>query len=125
MEARRRVFAYYEKHLGDLPGLTFMPEAEFSYSTRWLTCLTIDPVESNGITSEAVRLVLESENVEARPVWKPMHQQPLFSGCEIIGGAVSDRLFELGLCLPSGSNLTLSELEKVVTLVRGVWSNRK
>ena len=125
IDARRRVFEYYLKELQDLPGIEFMPEAEFGRSTRWLTCLTIDPVAAGGITRETVRLELEREDVEARPVWKPMHQQPLFSRCELVGGVVSDRLFELGLCLPSGSNLTRVELEKVVCLVRGVWAESK
>ena len=122
VNARRAVFQFYTDRLGDLPGLEFMPEAEFGRSTRWLSCLTIDPAISGGVTREMVRLALEKEDVEARPVWKPMHQQPLFANCEITGGAVADRLFELGLCLPSGSNLTQSELEKVVTLVRRVWN---
>jgi len=125
VDARRRVFEYYLKELQDLPGIEFMPEAEFGRSTRWLTCLTIDPVAAGGITRETVRLELEREDVEARPVWKPMHQQPLFSRCELVGGAVSDRLFELGLCLPSGSNLTRVEIEKVVSLVREVWAKPK
>ncbi len=125
VEARRRVFDHYVKELGDLPGLTFMPEADFGRSTRWLTCLTIDPGKSGGITREHVRLQLEQDDVEARPVWKPMHQQPLFAGAEIEGGAVADRLFELGLCLPSGSNLTTEDLTRVVDLVRRVWIEGK
>lgn len=125
VEARRRNFDRYAGALGDLPGMAFMPEADFGRSTRWLTCLTIDPVASAGRTREMVRLALERENIEARPVWKPMHQQPLFAGAECVGGEVADRLFATGLCLPSGSNLTTGEQDRVIELVRSVWSKGK
>lgn len=123
VDARRRNFAYYERHLGDLPGIEFMPEAAFGRSTRWLTCLTINPAESGGVTRESVRLALEQEDIEARPVWKPMHQQPLLANAETVGGGVADQLFADGLCLPSGSNLTDEELSKVVAAVRKEWQN--
>ena len=120
VEARRRNFEYYAKALGDLPGVAFMPEADFGRCTRWLTCLTIDP-KAAGTDREKVRLALEKENIEARPVWKPMHQQPVFAGCRYFGGAVAERLFRDGLCLPSGSGLTEGELARVVGVVRGCW----
>ena len=119
VDARRAHFAYYKEHLGDLPGVTFMPEAEWGRATRWLTCLTIDP-DAFGADRERVRLALEEDNVEARPVWKPMHRQPIYAAYEAVGGAVADRLFERGLCLPSGSSLTEDERARVVSLVRGV-----
>jgi pyridoxal phosphate-dependent aminotransferase EpsN len=115
--ARRRVFEFYRGALGNLPGVRFMPEAPYGRSTRWLTCLTIDPDEF-GSTREDVRLELEKENIEARPVWKPMHLQPVFEGCRVRGGDVSARLFELGLCLPSGSAMTKDDLERVCAIVR-------
>ena len=117
--ARRRNFAYYEDHLGDLPGVDFMPEAPWGKATRWLTCLTIDP-EAFGASREEVRLALEAENVEARPVWKPMHLQPAYERFEVAGGAVGERLFERGLCLPSGSAMTEADRERVVGVVRSV-----
>jgi pyridoxal phosphate-dependent aminotransferase EpsN len=117
--ARRRNFARYVELLGDLPGIAFMPEPAWARSTRWLTCITIDPV-AFGATREDVRLALEKENIESRPLWKPMHLQPVFSGCRVRGGAVSAALFEHGLCLPSGSALTDVELERIAALVRGV-----
>ena len=117
VEARRRNFAYYQSKLGDLPGIEFMPEADFGRSTRWLTCLTIEPKRA-GADREKVRLALEAENIEARPVCKPMHQQPIFAGCRVYGGAVADRLFRDGLCLPSGSNLREEDLARVVSVVR-------
>ena len=89
-----------------------MPETAFGCATRWLTCLTINPVEF-GADREQVRLALANQNIEARPVWKPLHLQPVFASCECIGGAVAEDLFEHGLCLPSGSNLTTEDLERV------------
>lgn len=119
VEARRRNFAYYAERLGRLPGVAFMPEAQWGRSTRWLTCLTIDS-EAFGADREAVRLALEAENVEARPVWKPMHLQPVYAGFEAVGGAVAEGLFERGLCLPSGSAMTEADLDRVCTIVERV-----
>ncbi len=110
--AKRRNFAYYRQALGGLPGVEFMPEAPWSHSTCWLTVATIDPALF-GADREQVRLALEDADIESRPVWKPMHQQPVFAGCEAVGGRNAERLFERGLCLPSGSNLTEAELERV------------
>jgi dTDP-4-amino-4,6-dideoxygalactose transaminase len=89
------------------------PEASWGESTRWLTCLTIDP-KIAGVTREQVRLALEAENIEARPVWKPMHLQPVFAGAEMHGGKVSERLFEHGLCLPSGAGLSEEDRNRVI-----------
>ena len=116
--ARRRNYEYYREHLGDLPGFDFMPEAPWGRHTRWLTCLTIDP-DDFGATREDVRLALEAENIEARPVWKPMHLQPVYGQFPVVGGRVSEELFEKGLCLPSGSAMTEEDLARVVGVVRG------
>jgi len=120
--ARRANFDVYKEALSGLPGLDFMPEAPWGRSTRWLTCLTIDP-EAFGATRGNVRLALETANIEARPVWKPMHMQPVFAGCRSVGGSVSEVLFERGLCLPSGSNLLAEDRERVISVVRGVCRN--
>lgn len=114
--ARRRNFTYYARALGSLPGIGFQPEAAWGRHSRWLTAITIDLTEF-GADREMVRLALADANIESRPVWKPMHQQPLFAGCEVIGGAVADELFERGLCLPSGSNLTEADLSRVVDVI--------
>lgn len=119
--ARRAVFSRYAEALGDLAGLAFQPEAGWGTHNRWLTVLTID-AQAFGATREDVRLALEAANIEARPVWKPMHLQPIFAECEAIGGAVSEDLFERGLCLPSGSSLTREEQARVVQVVRDVAS---
>lgn len=93
-----------------------MPEAQFGHATRWLTCLTINPA-AFGTDREKVRLTLASQQIEARPVWKPLHLQPVFAGCECIGGAIAEDLFEHGLCLPSGSNLRTEDLERVIQAI--------
>jgi dTDP-4-amino-4,6-dideoxygalactose transaminase len=117
--ARRRNFAYYSAALGDVPGLEFMPDAGWGRHTRWLTTLTIDS-HGFGADREAVRLALEQANIEARPVWKPMHLQPVFAGYPAIGGSVSEDIFNRGLCLPSGSDLTEGDLERVVDVIRSM-----
>ena len=116
VRARRKVFDRYVAALGGLPGIEFMPEAEHVVGNRWLTCVTIDP-EKFGATREQVRMALEADNIESRPVWKPMHLQPVFASSKTFGGAVSERLFDLGLCLPSGSNLTETDQERVIAIV--------
>jgi pyridoxal phosphate-dependent aminotransferase EpsN len=117
--ARRANFAFYTEALGDLPGIELMPEAPWGRHSRWLTTLTIDPREF-GADREEVRLALDAGNIEARPVWKPMHLQPVFSRYEAVGGAVAEDLFARGLCLPSGSNLLREDLERVAEAVRQV-----
>lgn len=119
VEARRRNFEIYQQTLGKLPGIEFMPEAAFGRATRWLTCLTIDPA-AFGADREQVRLALAQQQIEARPVWKPLHLQPVFADCESVGGAIAQDLFERGLCLPSGSNLTLEDLECVINAIREI-----
>ncbi len=120
--ARRRAnFDFYQKTLGGLPGVVFMPEASWGRANRWLTCLTIDPTRS-GTDREKVRLALEKENIEARPVWKPMHLQPLYAKAVCFGGAVAQEFFEHGLCLPSGSNLTESDRARVAAVVKSCFA---
>lgn len=115
--ARRANFAAYREGLGDLPGVAFMPEAEYGRCTRWLTCLTIEPTIF-GASREDVRVALEAANIEARPVWKPMHLQPVFRDCRAVGGAVAAELFDKGLCLPSGSSLAEADRQRVIAVVR-------
>lgn len=115
--ARQRNAAYYQAALSDTPGIAIQPEASWGTHARWLTCITIDPAEF-GADREHVRLALEAQNIESRPVWKPMHLQPVFAEYESVGGDVAADLFEHGLCLPSGSNLCESDLERVVTIIR-------
>jgi dTDP-4-amino-4,6-dideoxygalactose transaminase len=113
---KREIFQLYRARLDRLPGIRFMPEAPYGQSNCWLTCLTIDPAEF-GATSDDVRLALEAHNIESRPLWKPLHLQPVFRDCRTVGGEVSARLFQRGLCLPSGTALTDSELDRVMTII--------
>ncbi len=145
VKKRREIFDYYQSALGDLPGISFMPEAPYGKSNRWLTVVLISPDEF-GADREAVRLALEADNIESRPVWKPMHKQPVFNpqipqinadseerasrrgaksqrktkfNVRVVGGAVAEDLFERGLCLPSGTAMTEADLERVVGVVKG------
>jgi dTDP-4-amino-4,6-dideoxygalactose transaminase len=117
VDARRANCEFYQRAFADLPGIEFMPEAPWGRSTRWLTCVLIDP-KRFGADREALRVALAAENIEARPVWKPMHSQPIFAGCDAFGGEVAEDLFLRGLCLPSGSNLAVADLTRVVNTVR-------
>ena len=121
--ARKRNREFYQSTLGELPGVDFNPLSPDGEPNHWLTCITIDPAQF-GATREDVRLALEAENIEARPVWKPLHLQPVFAECQMRGGAVAEAIFERGLCLPSGSSLTQEERERVAAVVRGMKTRR-
>jgi dTDP-4-amino-4,6-dideoxygalactose transaminase len=114
--ARRRLRDRYRELFDGVPGLTFMPEAGHGTSNAWLTCIVVDP-DAFGADREAIRLALEEEDIEARPLWKPMHLQPVFASHASFGGDVGARLFERGLCLPSGSALGEDEQDRVVATV--------
>lgn len=114
---RRAVNLAYRSALGQSPGIAFMPEADYGRSNLWLTCITIEPALF-GASREDVRLFLDAGNIEARPVWKPMHLQPVFRDCRMVGGTVAGRLFEKGLCLPSGSSLQPDQQARVIEAVK-------
>ena len=116
--ARHRNCEYYKIALSELPGIEFMPIASYGIPNSWLTVILITPEEFGG-DREVVRLALEAENIESRPIWKPMHLQPVFVGCRARGGAVSGDLFKRGLCLPSGSQMTYNDLERVTETIKG------
>jgi dTDP-4-amino-4,6-dideoxygalactose transaminase len=118
---RRSNFEFYERELSAIEGITFQPEAEGSFSNRWLSCLVMDTEKIGGVTREDIRLKLATQNIEARPLWKPMHLQPVFAGTSYYGGDVAEKLFRDGLCLPSGSNLTKEELGRVVTAIKSCF----
>jgi dTDP-4-amino-4,6-dideoxygalactose transaminase len=102
--------------LKDIAGLEFMSEAPYGQSNRWLTVVLISP-DQFGADRETVRLALEKENIEARPVWKPMHLQPVFEGRRCIGGSVAEDLFRRGLCLPSGTAMTDDDIQRVTSVI--------
>ncbi|MEM1030042.1 MAG: aminotransferase class I/II-fold pyridoxal phosphate-dependent enzyme [Myxococcota bacterium] len=112
VEARRANNAWYRSVLEGEAGVSFMPEADYGRATFWLTCIVIEPGSFGG-TSEELRTHLESLNIEARPIWKPMHRQPVFADCRMIGGRVADHLFDYGLCLPSGSSLSPADRTRI------------
>jgi pyridoxal phosphate-dependent aminotransferase EpsN len=115
--ARRRAHnRYYREALGGIAGLSFMPDAPYGEPTSWLTCMTVDP-EQFGATRETIRLHLEGHDIESRPVWKPMHLQPVHRSCRARGGIVAAELFDRGLCLPSGSSLSDDDRRRVVQLL--------
>lgn len=134
VKIRRQIHQFYFDNLGrswlsdkshiDLQGLEsptgvyFLKEPDGYFSNRWLTTIIINPEETDGVSREDIRIALEKENIECRPLWKPMHMQPLYSGVPFYGSGVSEMLFEFGLCLPSGSNMTEGEREKVLFFLK-------
>lgn len=117
---KREIFQVYHENLAELPGVAFMPEPDFARSTRWLTCMIVDP-EVAGTDRNKIIEALEQENIESRPTWKPMHLQPLYRGYEIVGGAVSEELFRQGVCLPSGTGMTDEDLHRTIKIIRACW----
>jgi dTDP-4-amino-4,6-dideoxygalactose transaminase len=109
---KRRIFELYTEALSSIPGLSFMPEAPWGRAMRWLTVILVDPNEF-GATREDVRLHLESLDIESRPAVNPMHLQPVFRGRPVLGGSVAEDLFESGLCLPSGTQLSDADIARV------------
>ena len=120
--ARKRNFDFYGSAFASLPGIQFLAHGRYGRSNYWLTCITVDP-EQFGATREDIRLALEAENIEARPVWKPLHLQPVFAGCPVFGGGVSEKIFERGLCLPSGSNLEEGDLRRITEVIARVGTS--
>jgi dTDP-4-amino-4,6-dideoxygalactose transaminase len=121
IEQRRANFNYYYQNLISIQALSFLLEPELAYSNRWLTTVIIDG--QNGVKSEDVRIALEKGNIECRPLWKPMHLQPVFKDHPSYLNGVSESLFNNGLCLPSGSNLSKDDLDKVISIVRSCFNN--
>jgi dTDP-4-amino-4,6-dideoxygalactose transaminase len=116
---RKEISHFYREAFADIGGIKFMPIAPYGEPNYWLTCITVDPSQSRA-SREDIRIALEKENIESRPLWKPMHLQPVFQSCRIRGGTVTEKLFAEGLCLPSGSGMTSSDLHHVVDVVRKV-----
>jgi dTDP-4-amino-4,6-dideoxygalactose transaminase len=141
VKRKREIFEYYRNALGGLPGVEFMPEAPYGKANRWLTVILITP-KKFGTDRETVRLALEAENIESRPLWKPMHMQPVFQGAghtahgaglkegknkdkikaRAVGCEVAEDLFSRGLCLPSGTAMTEEDMDRVITVIKGCKS---
>ncbi|ANE45409.1 pyridoxal phosphate-dependent aminotransferase [Paenibacillus swuensis] len=124
---KREIFESYRQALGKLDGFIFMPECSYGRSTRWLTTLTIDP-EACGLTALDFVHALAELHIESRPVWKPLHAQPLFEGCRYYRHGqtgTSDRLYHTGLCLPSGTGMTDADMERVIESMKTIYKRRR
>lgn len=121
VKRKREIFNTYEKELGSVPGISFMPELEETYSNRWLTAIVLD-AQITGFNRNELLRALDKENIEARPVWKPLHLQPLFSRACFFAHSqeevISEKLFKDGLCLPSGTNMNEEEQMRVINCVK-------
>jgi len=116
VDRRRAIKSAYQRAFAGTAGLSFMPEAGYGRSNAWLTCIQVDP-ETFGADREAIRLHLETLNIESRPVWKPMHLQPVFADCRTVGGSAAETLFDRGLCLPSGTGMSDADIDRTVGAV--------
>ncbi len=120
IEQKRHIFAYYQEHLGDLEGLSFMPLHENERANCWLSVIQLTP--DCKVRPLDVMVALEQGDIESRPVWKPMHMQPVFADCDYIdNGKVGESLFENGVCLPSDTKMTDEDLKRICTIIRGLW----
>lgn len=124
VQRKRNIFERYQDALRDEPGIDFMPEAPWGTSTRWLTVMKVDALRF-GASPEEIRAMLESMDIESRPVWKPMHLQPVFRNARYVGGSVSQRLFRMGLCLPSGTHMSDGDVERVAAAIRSLGASRR
>lgn len=115
VQNRRHNFEYYKNAFKGIKQISFVNEPDGYFCNRWLSCVLIEP--SNGVSRETIRLALDAENIESRALWKPMHLQPVFSKSPFYGNSVAEKLFENGLCLPSGSNLSEQDLDRVIAIV--------
>ena len=113
VKARRDNHNFYEKIFGKVEGVEFLIEPQGYYSNCWLSCVLFDQLKNSNLSPEQFRKHLERNNIESRPLWKPMHMQPLYKDAQYFGGKVSEQLFQKGLCLPSGSNLTSYQKERI------------
>jgi dTDP-4-amino-4,6-dideoxygalactose transaminase len=119
---RRSNFEFYLKNLGHLKGVSFFQEEQPFFSNRWLTTIIVDPTKTKGISCEDIHRALERNNIETRPLWKPMHLQPIFKDCPSYINGISEKLFNLGLCLPSGSNMSEQDLDRVLFQINQVFA---
>lgn len=115
---RRNNFLFYKKHLGEIDGIRFQEGVEECYANRWLTTIILDSKKLGGVDRDTLRVFLDKENIESRPLWKPMHRQPVFLKYPAYINGVSDFLFENGLCLPSGSNMSIEQKNRVVRSIK-------
>jgi len=122
---RRGMNTFYQEVFNNVEGVSVFKESSIDYfSNHWLSCITIDETKA-GFSREDLRLALLEDNIESRPLWKPMHLQPIFENAPYYGGTVCEKLFENGLCLPSGSNLTKDDKERIQNVITGFLAKNK
>ena len=118
---KKYIFEFYKRELGQLDGINFMPINDWNEPNYWLSCITLNgdvkPIE--------IMEALEKKNIESRPIWKPMHMQPIFSEYDFVGEGVSEKLFESGVCLPTDTKMTDEDLNRVCTVIKGLWANEE
>lgn len=117
IEKKRYIYGFYKKELGGLEGVEMMPINEWNEPNCWLSCMTV----KGKVRPIDIMEALEKENIESRPIWKPMHMQPFYEGYDFIGEGVSEKIFENGVCLPSDTKMTDGDLSRVVEVIRGLW----
>ncbi len=122
IDQRRAVYQQYYNKLKGIKGITLLDEPAGYFSNRWLSTILVNPAETGAITRETLRLALDEENIESRPLWKPMHLQPVFKDSPFYGDGTSEKLFENGLCLPSGSNLTADDMQRIFRVIDKVFN---
>lgn len=122
VKARQSMQAFYKEVFQEVRGVTVMQAQENTVANYWLSAILIDEKQTKGITRETLRLAFEKENIESRPLWKPMHKQPVFAACPYYGGTVAEELFDNGLCLPSGSNLTDEDHQRIKDVIKQVFA---
>jgi dTDP-4-amino-4,6-dideoxygalactose transaminase len=118
VDKKKYIFEFYKRELGNLEGVEFMPINDWNEPNYWLSVMTL----SSPVRPLDVMEALEKENIESRPVWKPMHMQPFFAEYDYIGGRVSEELFENGVCLPSDTKMTDQDLKRICSIIKGLWS---
>ena len=117
VEKKKYIFEFYKRELSELEGIDFMPINEWNEPNYWLSCITLH----GKVKPLDIMEALEKENIESRPIWKPMHMQPFFAKYECIGGEVGEKLFETGLCLPSDTKMTDTDLNRITTIIKQLW----
>ncbi len=117
---KRRIYNYYKDNLSSISEISFLDEGEMRFSNCWLTTILLE--KDSAIDREKLRLYLDKENIEARPLWKPMHLQPVFKNFQAFSNGISEELFDRGLCLPSGTNMKDEDLARVVSKIKEVYA---
>lgn len=122
IKQKREIYNYYADALIDLPGVSFLHSPEYVFNNHWLSTILVDEEESGGINREDLRKALEKENIESRPLWKPMHMQPFYKNETFFGSTVSENLFNQGLCLPSDTKMKEEDLHRIVGIIKELFS---